>query len=166
MIDAGPLLCAILANAVLTNCAPLKAREVLTEADKSLSDPENLLQFLASLQAIRRKHTTSHVIAEVNSLLKTRCAFHDRQRGAFGNNTTDLLTQWGFDERLMPLLSFSAERIRDIAYIGIVDTGLIRLSQQLGATLLTLDARTLRPMAPGQGLDCVLLSGFLNNRLD
>ncbi|MGA2742686.1 MAG: hypothetical protein ABSG65_35260 [Bryobacteraceae bacterium] len=115
------------------------------------------------LASIREKLTTSHVIAEIQGLAKTRLKLSGDDHLTFWRTGIDLLTQWGLDEKLIRLLEMAGrselkERLLDI---GVADTGLIELAARNNCILITQDERTLATRAWADSIDCRLVKQLI-----
>ena len=161
MIDTGPLFNALIINYLLKPGLRMNSRPLLECTDESLRHPHTQLQFLGILSRIPEKLTTSHVIGEINGLVKTRLDLHNPELSRFWNASIELLTLWNLNERLLTLLDFAPGSASEIARVGIVDAGLIHLALQEGCPLITEDSRTLAPLAWEQGIECELLRNLL-----
>ena len=161
MIDTGPLFSALVVNHVQQRPTQGNRVQLLGLADESVRHPDGQVRFLNLLASISNKLTTSHVLGEINGLVNTRSDLRGPELNRFWNGCIELLTQWQLDERLIRLLDFAGGSAPEIARIGLVDIGLIRLAQEQGCVLITEDAKTLAPLAWEQGVDCRLLRNLL-----
>jgi hypothetical protein len=120
-------------------------------------------EFLWLLRSIRVRLTTSHAVAELHHLQRSRLQLSGEELNNFWNAGIDLLKSWGLDERLVRLLDIAnrAELLGRIPEIGLVDTGLIELARQNGCMLITEDERTLTPLALRLGIDCRLVQQLI-----
>jgi len=111
------------------------------------------------LRSIDEKLTTSHVVAELQGLERSRLGLHGNERLRFWRTSIELLMLWSIDERLIRLLDMAADESFKgrVPEIGLVDTGLIRLALEHGCALITEDERTLYPRALEIGIDCRLV---------
>lgn len=118
--------------------------------------------FLQLFRSIPRILTTSHVIAEVNGLLRKGQIKGDRHR-AFWTNGMELLNARALDEHYsLRLLDMFIERALNegVCTIGPVDTGLLELARKEGCALLT-DDKTLGWRAWEIGVDCRLVYNLI-----
>jgi hypothetical protein len=160
VIDTGPLFSALVVSHVRRR--PTQVNDgLLGLADESVRHPDGQIRFLHLLASISNKSTTSHVLGEINGLVKTRSDLRGPDLSRFWNGCIDLLTLWNLNEELVRFLDFAGESAQAITRVGLVDTGLIRLAQKHGCLLITEDARTLAPLAQEQGVDCRLLKSLL-----
>jgi len=114
---------------------------------------------LELMRSIREKLTTSHVIAELNGLEKSRLGLSGDVRLEFWRTSIDLLIQWDIDERLIRLLDLASdEGFRDcLPEIGAADAGLIQIALGHQCILITEDERTLAREAWARGAECRLV---------
>lgn len=160
VVDTSPLFTALTLE--LVQRSPRTSRRSILEKSslpiylaKSSSRQEAFLQFFASIRTIL---TTSHVIAELQGLLKRE---HQRKFWSYG---MDLLSTRGFHEGfLRPLLDMHRiDVLREaVCSEGPTDTGLIELARKEGCALLTDDERTLARRAWQLGMDCRLIRNLL-----
>ena len=114
--------------------------------------------FLHLFRSIPMLLTTTHVMAEVNGLLKKGQVKGARHR-AFWTHGMDLLNAKALDERfsLRLLEMFVDSALNEgVCTIGPVDTALIELARREGCALLT-DDKALGSRAWGIGVDCRLV---------
>jgi len=170
-----------LITTAVMDASPLFASLILELADKSpeshrnailgqsalpeflMGNPTRQENFVRLLRSIPNLLTTSHVIAEVNGLLKREHIRGERYR-AFWTCGMDLLNARALDERsLLRLLDMYvvSELKEGVCTLGPVDTALIDLTRSEGATLLT-DDSTLAGRAWEIGVDCRLTSTLIS----
>ena len=131
------------------------------EGNPWLADgPSRQEQFLILLASIRR-NSTSHVIAELNGLEKSRLALYGPELERFWSESIDLLTQWNLDEALVRMLDLARQTELSLIRIGVIDAGVIELARRHGCLLMTEDERTLAPLAWELGVDCQLVRQML-----
>lgn len=125
--------------------------------------PTRQRAFVEFFRSIPRILTTSHVVAEVNGLLKKKHIKGERYR-AFWIHGMDLLNARSLNERsLLRLLDmYVVPELREgVCTIGPVDTGLADLAEKEGCALLT-DDRTLALHALRRGVDCRLMERLIS----
>lgn len=165
VIDTGPLYNALVLQ--LVEKSPESLRKPILQNSglhshlaESPSQQWAFVQFFRSIPTIL---TTSHVIAEVNGLLK-REHIKDTRYRAFWTHGMDLLNARALDERsLLRLLDmYVVEKLKEgVCTIGPVDTALIELARKEGCTLLTGDNNTLARRAWELGVDCRLIDQII-----
>jgi rRNA-processing protein FCF1 len=164
VIDSGPLFDALVLNYDLRRAGdgqpPRFASQYGSILDGVLQKVAAQRQFLALLKSIREKLTTSHVIAEVFGLEKSRLKLRGTDLDAFWRTSIDLLVQWRIEETLIRLLDLASHDSLRICLpeIGVTDTGLIELAARHGCVLITRDARALAREARIRQVDCRLVS--------
>lgn len=167
VVDTSPLL-NLLALNFARETDPKRANDLLSgDAKEYLHDqPENQARFLELFDSVQNLATTSHVIGEVQGLSGShRFKFHnDADKKSFWKTSILYLAKRNLDERLIRLLELSRENAFNhlIGIIGPTDSGLIRLTQLEGSTLLTDDDRTLYTMAFQQGVNCELVKNLMS----
>jgi rRNA-processing protein FCF1 len=134
---------------------------VLAEQLQNTTTQQRLLELLGS---IRHKLTTSHVIAELNGLEKSRLGLFGDDRLDFWRTSIDLLIQWSIDENLVRQLDLASDAGFQgcLPEIGVTDTGLIQLALHQECVLITEDERTLAREAWTRGVDCRLLKQLVS----
>ena len=159
VIDSGALFSALVVNYDLSGFGDRRSTRFTHVLADPLRSPTAQRQFLELLAGIREKLTTSHAIAELHGLERSRLKLHDDDLLHFWRTSIDLLTQWDIDERLVRLLDLaSSERFRTcLPEVGLIDTGLILLATEHGCALITEDERTLAREAWNRGVDCYLV---------
>ena len=159
VIDSGPLFSALVLNYdrrwIDYGRSPRFAH-VLADPLRNTTAQRRFLELLGS---IGEKLTTSHVIAELNGLERSRLGLYGDGRLDFWRTSIDLLTQWDIDETLVRLLDLASdESFRAcLPEIGAIDTGLIQMALQHECVLITEDERTLAREAWTRGVDCRLV---------
>jgi len=163
VIDTGPLFSALVLNYDLPRIAFGRARRFTHTLEEPLRSHNNPSLFLDILGSIREKLTTSHVIAELNGLVKTRLKLGDEDRLSFWRTGIDLLLQWNIDETLVRLLDLARDENSKacLPRIGAVDTGLIHLAIEHNCALITEDERTLAREAWTRRVDCRLVKQLM-----
>ena len=159
VIDSGPLFSALVLNYDLRRIGFGRSPKFTDKLDDPLRNIKAQRQFLELLRSIRQKLTTSHVIAELNGLEKSRLRLYGDGRREFWRTSIDLLVQWDLDERLIRLLDLASdESFREcLPDIGAADTGLIHLALRHECVLITEDERTLAREAWTRGVECRLV---------
>ncbi len=165
MLDTGPLLDALILHHVsrYSQQSNTSSHKLLSHVNGVHAHPSARTEALSLLNSISVKLTTSHVIAEVNSLVTKRLKIREADLTRFWSGSIELLTLWNLDERMIQLLDLAGDAVEHIIRVGIVDTGLIRLAQQHGYILITNDEKTLAPLAWEQGVDCHILRNLLSD---
>ena len=159
VIDSGPLFSALVLNYDLREIRYGRSPRFTDVLADPLQNTTAQQRFLELLGSIREKLTTSHVIAELNGLEKSRLRLYGYGRLDFWRTSIDLLIQWDIDETLIRLLDLASdESFRAcLPEIGAIDTGLIQLALRHECVLITEDERTLAPEAWTRGVDCRLV---------
>lgn len=166
VIDTGPLFNALVLQ-LLEKSPESHRKDILQNSGlhshltRSPSRQWAFVQFFRSIPTIL---TTSHVIAEVNGLLKREHIKGNRYR-AFWTHGMDLLSARALDERSLPRLldMYVVGELREgVCTIGPVDTALIELARREGCTLLTGDNNTLARRAWELGVDCRLIDQVIS----
>ena len=159
VIDSGPLFSALVLNYDLRQIRYGRPPSFTHLLEKPLTDTTAQQRFLEVLGSIGEKLTTSHAIAELNGLEKSRLGLHGDSLRDFWRTSIDLLTQWDIDEKLVRLLDIaSGESFQEcLPGIGLIDTALIHLALQHECVLITQDEKTLAPAALSRGVDCRLV---------
>jgi rRNA-processing protein FCF1 len=159
VIDSGPLFSALVLNYDLRGIGYGRWPRFTDVLEDPLRNPTAQQQFLELLGSIGEKLTTSHVIAELNGLEKSRLRLYGDGRLDFWRTRIDLMIQWDVDERLIRLLDVASdESFRAcLPEIGVIDAGLIQMALQHECVLITEDERTLAREAWGRGADCRLV---------
>jgi len=116
-------------------------------------------EFLLLITSIDEKLTTSHAIAELLGLEKTRLGLYGDDLANFWRASVELLLLWNIDEKLVRLLDLARDdRFQTrLPVIGFVDTGLIELAFRSGCALITEDEGTLAPLARQLQVECHLV---------
>lgn len=163
VIDSGPLFSALVLNYDLRSTRYGGSPRFTDRLADPLRNTTAQHLFLTLLGSIREKLTTSHVIAELNGLEKSRLGLRGEGRLDFWRTSIDLLMQWDIDETLIRLLDLAAdESFRTcLPEIGAIDTGLIHMALQHECVLITEDERTLAREAWSRGVDCRLVKQLL-----
>lgn len=160
VVDTSPLFTALTLELVQRS-PQTRRRSILEKSSlpvylaESASQQEAFRQLFASIRTIL---TTSHVVAELQGLLRRE---HQREFWSYG---MDLLKTRGFHEGLLlPLLDMHrVDVLREaVCATGPTDTGLIELARNEGCALLTDDERTLARRAWQLGMDCRLIRNLL-----
>jgi rRNA-processing protein FCF1 len=158
VIDAGPLFSALVLHHVSQQPHRKNPSPYIKCVDSWLiADVSRQEQFLNLLASIRHKLTTSHVIAELNGLERSKLDLFGAERQSFWANSIDLLTQWSLDEELVRMLDLARRTELHVTRIGLIDAGVIELARARGCVLITQDERTLAPHAWELGVDCRLV---------
>lgn len=158
VIDTGPLFSALISNYNLL-CVEQGRPASTSGLEDPLLDQPAQRRFLGLLSSINEKLTTSHVIGELQGLVNGKSKLHGDDRSSFWRASTDLLTQWNVDEKLVRLLDLASHESFGycVPIIGPTDTGLIELALRHGCVLITQDERTLAREAWKVGVDCRLV---------
>lgn len=159
VIDSSALFSALILNYErLDMDTPPRAQfaSCLKEPLKERGAQHEFLQLLASID---KKLTTSHAIAELLGLQRSRLKLHGDDLLGFWQKSVELLLLWNIDEQLVRLLDLARDdRFQDrLPEIGFVDTGLIDLAFRNGCVLITEDETTLAPLAWELQVDCRLV---------
>jgi len=164
VLDTGPLYSALVCNYSLRDIEYGRPPRLASELNVPLRERVTQQQFLDLLRSIDEKLTTSHVIAELQGLEKSRLGLRGNERLRFWRTSIELLMLWSIDEKLIRLLDMAAdENFKNlIPEIGLVDTGLIHLALKHGCALITEDERTLFPRALEVGVDCRLVKQLIS----
>ena len=157
VIDSGPLFSALALHFVFEEEALGQTARFDSGLEEPLLTRTAQLGFLNLMRSIPEKLTTSHAIAELHHLQRSRLKLHGPKLETFWQTSIDLLRLWNLDERLIRLIDISQDLAPSIPESGLVDTGLIDLARLNGCTLITQDERTLAPLAWRLGVDCQLV---------
>jgi rRNA-processing protein FCF1 len=164
VIDSGPLFSALVLNYDLRTIRYGQLPRFTHVLDDPLTNTFAQRRFLELLGSIREKLTTSHVVAELSGLERSRLHLYGDGLLDFWRTSIDLLTQWDVDERLIRLLDIAGNETfqRCIPRIGLIDTALIHLALRNECVLITQDERTLAPEALTRGVDCRLVKQLVS----
>jgi hypothetical protein len=117
------------------------------------------------LDNIRTIITSSHAIAELSGLIKSRKIFYGEMDGNFWDVSVNYLRNKNLEEHLIKLLTIStnADYRPFIREIGFIDTGLIDLATEQQLTIVTNDKRTLFKYARELNIQVILLNETLHS---
>lgn len=159
VIDTGPLFNALALMYVRNS--PIHRSSLKHTLPPYLSnDPAKELDFLQLFDSIRILITTSHVVGEIQGILKKSGLPPE----GFWEFSMLQLKRKGLTENLITLLSMheSEEMSKLVRAIGPTDAGLIDLARRERAVLLTDDERTLAHHALGMpDIECTLVEFIL-----
>ena len=168
VIDSGPLFSALVINYDLRQAEYGRSSRFRSVLADPLQNAGAQRRFLELVSSIGEKLTTSHVIAELGGLEKSRLRLYGADRIGFWRTSIDLLTQWDIDEKLVRLLDLAVDEVfrECLPEIGATDTALIQLAQQNECVLITEDERTLAREAWTRGIDCRLVKQLIPHLSD
>ncbi len=158
VIDSGPLFSALVLHYASRPFTRINREVCMKAIDPWLADGRSRQeQFLILLASIREKSTTSHVIAELNGLEKSRLGLYGPELNRFWSGSIDLLMRWNLDEELVRMLDVARQTELSLIRVGLVDAGVIELARRHGCLLITQDEGNLAPLAWELGVDCQLV---------
>ena len=109
VIDTGPLFSALTLHYAFREeefGRPLRSDLGLEEPLRTKSTQ---LAFLSLMRSIPDKLTTSHAVAELHNLERSRLGLYGPALGIFWQTSVSLLRDWHLDERLIQLLEIAAQ---------------------------------------------------------
>lgn len=161
VIDTSPLFNALALMYVRNS--PIQRNSLKrTLPDYLRNDPAKETDFLQLFSSIRTLVTTSHVVGEIQGVLKTS-GLHPKAKELWDFSMTQLNMK-GLIEHTITLLGMhqSKEMKELVCAIGPTDAGLIALAREKRAILLTDDERTLAHYAfQMPGIECKLVKFIL-----
>ena len=168
VVDTGPLVNLLVLHYVrIANIPEPRRNALLSDASNGALNREPGMQqrYYDYLNRYARLNTTSHAIGEVCHVIGRALGNYERTR--FWEVGVDFLQGKMLEEHLITLLAVYAEpwARKPAPRIGVADTGLAVLAWKLGVDLLTEDDRTLRQVAVGANVSCVVVSDMVRKAL-
>ena len=122
----------------------------------------NYYKFLDNIKIII---TSTHAVAELQGLIRSRNIFYGELEGNFWDVSVDYLRNKNLEEHLIKLLTISYKEDYKpfIREIGFIDTGLIDLAIEQRLTIVTNDKRTLFKHARELNIQVILLNETLHS---
>lgn len=164
VIDTGPLFSALTLHYAFREEDFGRSPRLNLGLEEPLLTKSAQLAFLDLMRSIPDKLTTSHAVAELHNLERSRLKLYGPALEIFWRTSVSLLRDWNLDERLVQLLEIAAQQglAPLIPDIGLVDTGLIELARRNECVLITQDERTLARRAWELGVDCRLVKQLIS----